>query len=207
MKKSLGQLGRTTLRRAVLVLLPIVLVAMLLEQALPMADAALRPLINRMAQGSGLGPGATTLLAIASLIVFCLLGGLFLQTSVARKGMSWLETSVLPQLPGFEYVKAEVESGFRVEERHVYPVVLARMDDAWQLAFLVERLADGRPAVFVPDVPSPDTGAVYFLTEDRVRPIDVPPAAALKCLKRFGLGAGALLGGQMPSGNRPEAST
>ncbi|MFN7986657.1 MAG: hypothetical protein U0529_04235 [Thermoanaerobaculia bacterium] len=201
MKKSLGQLARTTLMGAVLVLLPIVLVSMLLEQALPMADAALRPFTTRMAQGSGLGPGASTLLAILLLIVFCFLGGVFAQTSVARKSIAWLETSVLSQLPGFEYVKAQIESGFRVEERHVYPVVLARMDDAWQLAFLVESLADGRSAVFVPDVPSPDTGAVYFLTADRVRPIDVPPAAALKCLKRFGLGAGAILGGQLPSGS------
>jgi uncharacterized membrane protein len=52
------------------------------------------------------------------------------------------------------------------------------MDDAWQLAFLVERLAGGHFAVFVPDVPTPNTGAVYFLTEDRVRLVDIPQPAA-----------------------------
>jgi len=202
--KSLSQFTRTTLMGVVLFLLPIVVVVIFVEQALEMVGPVVRPLAARMAAGPGLG---ATLLAVTALILVCFLAGVFLQTDSARKGIDKLQSSVLSQVPGFEYVKAKIESGFRVEERKVYPVVLARMDDAWQLAFLVERLAGGQSAVFVPDVPSPNTGAVYFLPEDRVRPVDIPQAAAMKCLKRFGLGADKLLGNHLTDGGPSGTAT
>jgi uncharacterized membrane protein len=59
--------------------------------------------------------------------------------------------------------------------------------------FLVERLENGSVAVFIPGAPNPYSGAVYFMTADRVRPAAVPPAAAMKCLKRLGAGSNALL--------------
>ena len=202
--KSLSRFTRTTLMGAVLFLLPIVVVVILVEQALEMVSPVIKPLAARLAAGPGLG---ATLLAITGLILVCFLAGVFLQTDFARKAIDKLQSSVLSELPGFEYVKAQIESGFHVEERKVYPVVLARMDDAWQLAFLIERLAGGQSAVFVPDVPSPNTGAVYFLPEDRVRPVDIPQAAALKCLKRFGLGADELLGSRLADGGPSGTAT
>jgi len=205
--KSLSRFGRTTLMGAVFLLMPIVVVAILVDKALEMVGPAVKPLAARMAAGSGLG-STKTLLAVALLILICFLAGLFLNTSAARKAIDKLQTSVLSEMPGFEYVKAQIESGFHVEERKVYPVVLARMDDGlWQMAFLVERLAGGLSAVFVPDVPSPNTGAVYFLSEDRVRLVDLPQAAVLKCLKRFGLGADALLGNRLADSGPSGTST
>jgi len=202
--KSLSKFMRTTLMGALFLLLPIVVVAILVEKAMDMVGPVVKPLAARISAESSRGP-TKTLLAVGILILLCFLAGAILQTSAARKVIEKLETSVLSQLPGFEYVKAQIESGFHLEERRVYPVVLARMDDGvWQLAFLVERLAGGYAAVFLPDVPTPNTGAVYFLSEDRVRPVDVSHVAALKCLKRFGLGANELLGNRLaadgPSG-------
>jgi uncharacterized membrane protein len=39
-------------------------------------------------------------------------------------------------------------------------VVLARIEDSWQIAFLVERLEGGHVAVFMPGVPNPLSGSV-----------------------------------------------
>jgi uncharacterized membrane protein len=76
-----------------------------------------------------------------------------------------------------------------------YPVVLARFDDAWRIGFRIEGLENGLVAVFVPGAPNPQLGVVYFMTSDRVKPADIPPAATLKCLRRLGAGSDALLHG------------
>ena len=43
--------------------------------------------------------------------------------------------------------------------------------------------------VFVPSAPTPAAGAVYFLTEGRVRLLDVPVSAAVACVARLGVGS------------------
>ena len=85
------------------------------------------------------------------------------------------------------------ESLLGVEDEPVPQVVLARIEDAWQIAFLVERLEDGHLAVFVPGAPNPQSGSVYLMTEDRIKPAGIPPAVALKCLTRLGAGSSGLL--------------
>jgi len=48
-------------------------------------------------------------------------------------------------------------------------------------------------SVFVPGAPDAHSGAVYFMTPDRITPAQVPLAATLKCLKRLGAGSNALV--------------
>ena len=80
-----------------------------------------------------------------------------------------------------------------VEDEPTPQVVLARIEDAWQIAFLVERLEDGHLAVFVPGAPNPQSGSVFLMTEDRIKSAGIPPAVALKCLTRLGAGSSVLL--------------
>jgi uncharacterized membrane protein len=74
-------------------------------------------------------------------------------------------------------------------------MVLAQIEDAWQIAFLVERLEGGHMAVFVPGAPNPLSGSVYFMTQDRIKAVDIPASVAMKCLRRVGAGSNALLQG------------
>jgi uncharacterized membrane protein len=78
-----------------------------------------------------------------------------------------------------------------------YEGYAARIEDARQLTFLIERLESGHVAVFVPGTPSPQSGSVYFMAEDRIKPVNIPPASALKCLRCRGVGSNALLRGQL----------
>ena len=68
-------------------------------------------------------------------------------------------------------------------------------------AFVLEVHPDGHRTVFVPGAPSPLSGAVYFLPEDRVRLLDVPVAPVMKALRGLGIGSAALLEGRL--GPRP----
>jgi len=197
--KSILKFTRTSLVGGILFLLPIVIVAIIAGKALAIAGKIVGPLAAHLPVKSALGFDTPLLLAVGLLVLFCFLAGVLARIALARKGIVWLETTLLSNLPGYEFIKSVSGSLLGGETHHVYPVVLARLGDAWQLAFLIERLDGGHVAVFVPGSPSPQSGSLYFLTGDRIRILDVPAQAATKCLKRYGLGAHALLGSQLAS--------
>ncbi len=71
---------------------------------------------------------------------------------------------------------------------------LVETDEGWAFALLVEREPPGFCTVFLPDLPTPTTGAVRIVEARRVRPLDVSMLNLLACLTRSGAGAGALAG-------------
>jgi len=203
--KSFLKFIHMSLVGGILFLLPIIVLVIILGKALAIARKIVGPLARHIPLESSIGLDAPVILAIALLVFFCFLAGFFARTALAQKAISWLETTVLSNLPGYEFIKRLGGSLLGDENRQTYPVVLARIEDAWQLAFLMERLENNQVAVFVPGVPSPQSGSVYFMTEDRIQLLDVPSSSAMKCLKRYGLGANALLAGRLPPAQPPEA--
>jgi uncharacterized membrane protein len=77
-------------------------------------------------------------------------------------------------------------------ERQLAPV-LARFDDAWQVAFRVEKLADGRSVLFIPGAPEPWSGSLVIMEEERVQPLQQTMAAVVRNLRALGQGSDKLL--------------
>jgi uncharacterized membrane protein len=77
-------------------------------------------------------------------------------------------------------------------------VALARIEDAWMLSFVVERHQSGLLTVFVPSATTPAAGSIYYLTEERVKLLDVPVSIAMGCIMRLGIGSHELFD------NRPQ---
>lgn len=200
------KLVRTSLVGGVLFLLPIMVVLIIAGKALAIAQKVVGPLAAHLPMESVIGLDTPKLLAIALLVLFCFLAGVLARTALAQKVVDWLETTVLSYLPGYEFIKSISQRLLGDENKPVYPVVLVRIEDAWQLGFLIERLEGGHVGVFIPGVPSPQSGSVYFMTGDRIRLLDIPSTAAMKCLKRYGLGSNELLGGRLPPSNPAEAT-
>ena len=191
--KRLLHFFRTTLVGGVLLLVPIVVLIIVLNKALAIARKIVDPLAARLPFESLVGFQTPLVLAIALLVVFCFIAGLFARTALAKRGMNWLESAVLSNVPGYQFLKSMGESLLGVDNEPAPEVILARIEDAWQIAFLVERLEGGHVAVFVPGAPNPQSGSVFLMTEDRIKPAGIPPRAALKCLMRLGAGSSALL--------------
>jgi uncharacterized membrane protein len=127
------------------------------------------------------------------LIIVSFVLGLLALTRPARATVSWLEGAILSKIPGYTLLKGAGES-FLGQERGVrYPLILVRTRESWQFGFLVERLEDGHVAVYLPGAPNPLSGSVMFMSPERIRPCDVPVAAALRCLREMGGGSHALL--------------
>jgi uncharacterized membrane protein len=204
--KPILKFTRTMLAGGILFLLPIVVVAIIIGKALAIARKIVGPLAAHLPMESVIGLDTPKLLAIALLVLFCFLAGVFARTALAQKAIGWLETSVLSNVPGYEFIKGLSGSLLGDEKQPAHPVVLARIEDAWQLAFLIERLEGGHVAVFVPGAPNPQSGSVYFMTEDRIQLVDIPATAAMKCLKRYGMGSSALLDNRLSPARSSEAT-
>ena len=198
--KGIGKFIRTSLVGGILFLLPVVVLAIIGGKALAIAGKIIGPLAAHLPFESFIGLDTPLLMAIVLLVLFCFLAGVFARTALAQRGVLWLETTVLSNLPGYEFIRSVSGNLLGDENQAVYPVVLVRIEDAWQIGFLIERLEGGHVTVFVSGAPSPQSGSVYFMTEDRIQLLDIPPQPALKCLKRYGLGANALLGDRLQDG-------
>jgi uncharacterized membrane protein len=182
---------RATLLGGLLFLVPLVVLGAIVEKALRIAHEVSDPLATRLlpdARPSVLLASAAVLLAL-----FCFLAGLLAMTRPARKVVDWLESTLLAKIPGYMLLKGAGESALGVASQSQYPVVLARIEDAWQFGFLVERLPDQHCAVFVPGAPDPKSGSVYFMSAERVRPSEISMHQAMKCLHGLGAGSAALL--------------
>ncbi|MGD0350212.1 MAG: DUF502 domain-containing protein [Verrucomicrobiota bacterium] len=193
--KRIIQFLRTTLVGGLLFLVPIVVLVIVLGKALVLARKIVDPLAEHLPVHSIIGLQTPLFLAIGGIVLLCFLAGFFARTVLARKIVNRLEESVLSNVPGYEFLKRMSGSTLGVEQDGAYPVVLAHFDDASQIGFRIEVLENGFVVVFVPGVPNASAGDVYLMNPDRVTPLEVPPARALKCLKRLGAGSNALLRG------------
>ena len=186
---------RATLAGGVLFLVPIVIIVVILQKALSIADKVVAPLSARLPFESIIGLRTPVVLAVGVIVLFCLAAGLFARTKLAKRIIDSLENTVLSNLPGYHLLKSMSEGLLRIESATPPPVVVVHLDEAWQLALQIETLENGLIVVYVPDAPHPTSGAVYFLTADRVTRTTIPERDALKCMKRIGAGSRALLRG------------
>jgi uncharacterized membrane protein len=130
-------------------------------------------------------------------VLFCFAAGLFARTAVAKRFGRALETKVLANLPGYELMKSIGESIAGVDTSGARDPVVVRIEDAWQIAFIVDRLEDGHLAVYVPGVPQCRSGSLYFVTPERVKPLKIPLKSVLQTLRRMGMDSNALLHGRV----------
>ena len=187
---AIARFIKDTIVGGVLFMVPIIVLLAILGKAHGISMKIVQPLADA-------GFGTPRLLAVLFIVVFCFAAGLFARTKVARRLGDWLEGTILSKVPGYSLVKGIAESVAGTDRGLAQEVVLVRIEDAWQLAFLVERIEPGHVAVYIPGAPDPTSGAVMFLTEDRIRPLDVPVKTALERLRGVGKGSAAMLRGKL----------
>ncbi len=188
-----NSLLKATFLGGVMFLVPVVVLSIVIAKALGLARQVIVPIEQHLPLKTVLGIEFPAVLAIILILAVCLLAGLVARTAPARSLVGWLESAVLGNLPGYSFMKGICADITGIDGAAGRQVVLARIEEAWQLAFLIERIDGGHVAVVVPGAPSPWSGSVYFMTEDRIRPIDVPASSALHCIKQLGGGGNELL--------------
>ncbi len=191
--KGFIRILRTTIVGGIFFLIPFVVIIIVFSKAVRILRVITAPVAEHIPIKSALGMETPRILAIVLLIVFCFLAGLIARTRLARKLVGWLEANLLSNIPGYSFIKKIGEEAAGAIPAGSHEVVLVCFDDAWQIGFLMERISDGQVVVFIPDSPTPWAGGVFILSEDRIKPLNVPSTAAIKSLQRYGEGTGAIV--------------
>jgi uncharacterized membrane protein len=184
---------RTTILGGAFFLMPIVVLAYLLNKAFDVTRRGLKPVAKVIPDQLVSGTAMEAIMAVGLIVLLCFLAGLFARTLVAQKITSELESAVLSKVPAYDYLKQAGSSMMGLGEMVEHPVVLAQLGEAWRLGVQTDIVAGDLAAVFIPNSPNTFSGSVFFIASDKVRPLDVPLASVLHCLERCGVGGSSLL--------------
>jgi len=199
--RTLAEFTKTTLIGGVLIILPIYVCVLLLLKAISGLLAAVKPITATI-------PGAVEfkqLLAILVLIAICFVTGIIVRTGPGLRAKNALEGAVLERLPGYTLLRGLAgRVAGRANEPSFAPA-LVEIEEAMVPALIIEKLPDDLYTVLVPSVPTPMAGAVYILTSDRVHPVDVSFATALRVFSKWGAGAGEFVQAMQHAKDNPGA--
>jgi uncharacterized membrane protein len=177
-----------------LFLVPLILLLVVLGKGIELAKKVVGPAVAHLPHSVG-GVAVASLAAAAFLLLLALLVGLFAQTSTGQRVKDWLESTVLGKIPAYSIVRGMLEPSGVVGDKS--KPALAWVEESWVYALVMEEHEDGHRTVFIPGAPSPMSGSLYFLPENRVRLLDLPLPAFLKEIRAMGVGSNRLLKGRL----------
>jgi uncharacterized membrane protein len=191
--KSILNIIKATVWGGVFFLVPVALVVIIIGKVLVALQKILNPILKNFPDTNLVGILAfRQVVALLILLIICFVAGLLAQTKTAQRFIGWLDDSVLGFVPGYRFFKNLIGNLTGLEEQDM-KIVLARVDDGWQLSFLVEQISDDMYTVFVPGSPNPWSGSVYHLETDKIIWTDIKKKQALSCLRQLGIGSATIL--------------
>jgi len=173
--------------------IPLVILVVILQKAFQILAVLVSPIIKLLNITNVFGIGAEIFISIILTLFLLYIGGLLAKTTRAKTAIAKLEESLLSKIPGYEVLKKTGESFAGFENDNKLHTVLARIEDAWQLAFLIEEIEGENYAVYIPGAPNPMSGSVYILEKERIKRTNIPMRDAMKCLRGLGVGSNKLL--------------
>jgi uncharacterized membrane protein len=184
--RTLAEFTKTTLIGGILVILPIYVSLLLLIKAAMGLVALLKPITAEI-------PASVELrgvLAFLALLAVSFIAGLVVRTGPGLRAKNAFEQAILERLPGYALLRGLAgRIAGKADERSFAPA-LVEIEEALVPALIIEELENGSYTVLVPSVPTPMAGTLYILPRERVHPVDVPFATALKVFSKWGTGAG-----------------
>ena len=193
--KGLVDFVKTTMIGGLLFLVPALILVLVIKSAFELIAKVLLPIEKFLPLKSFGGVAVAHLLSILIILVICFSAGIAARTRLGGRISGAFEKAIARKIPGFGLIKSMTGEVANIQAQSDICVALARIEEAWMLSFILEKLEDGLLVVFVPSAPTPAAGSVYYLTEDRVKRLDVPVSTAMQVIMRLGLGSRELLRG------------
>lgn len=183
------QIIRTTVLGGVAFLIPVVVVGVVVGQAIGWIRKLTDPIVVRLPDPWVDHVFLTSAAAVLVLVFVCFLAGLVARTHAAQRLVHRLENRILTRIPFYTVFKTRAEALLQAEQVGTLKPVVLRLDDAFQLAFEVERVEGGHVAVFVPGAPDPWAGDLLVVEADRVSALDLGVPIVERLCHRLGQGA------------------
>ncbi len=191
--KSTLDFIKTMIIGGIIFFIPLVILLIVIQKASQITSVLVGPVIKLLDITNIFGIGAEILISIIIMLFLLYLGGIIARTTKAKTAIAKLESSLLSKIPGYDILKKTGESFAGFESENSLLTVLARIEDAWQLAFLIEEIEGEQYAVYIPGAPNPMSGSVYFLEKNRIKKTTIPMKDAMKCLRGLGSGSNVLV--------------
>jgi len=191
--KGLVDFVKTTIIGGLLFLIPALIVILVIKHAIGLTAKVLVPIEKLLPLESLGGFAVAHMLAVLIILAVCFAAGMAARTRLGAGISAAFERAIARKIPGFGLIKSATGEVANIQSQSDICVALARIEDAWVLSFIVEKLDNGLLVVFVPSAPTPFAGSVYYLTEDRVKRLDAPVLTAMKVITRLGVGSNELL--------------
>jgi uncharacterized membrane protein len=186
----------TTLIGGVAVLLPLYLAVILVAKMLQGVSKLFAPLIGLVTSVVPIDhPALEWVIGFGILIGICFLCGLAIRTSVGTLMRSRVKPK-LEKLPGYTLLTTLTQqfTGLgKKEDLQVVAVALGGLDEALSIGFLIDHQPGKGYVVFVPSVPTPASGDLFMVGEDKVFPLDLPFMTAVKFFSQWGMGSAAIM--------------
>jgi len=183
---------RTTLVGGVVFLAPLVVLIVLLAKAGQFLHKLAGPLLRVIPAGTIAGVVVVDALVVIGLVLSCFLAGLLAHFGMANRFVARAEANVLWRIPGYGMVKGLTSSMDPRGMPELRPV-LVHFDDYTQIAFEVDRTANGRRVIYLPSAPEPRTGSVIVVDPEQVEPLAISFVAAVAAIRSVGHGLGRSL--------------
>lgn len=195
--KTLLQFLKTTIIGGLLFLVPVVLLVLVIEKALAIAEKVITPAAQFFPNAPVYGVAVTTIAAVSMLLLLSFFAGLIARTAAGKRFVTWLEDVFLSKMPGYTVYRSMIgdmtKSIVSLENDSSAKAVLVRFDDGWQIGFQVDELDSGEIAVFIPGAPSPLSGSLYYMEKERIRDSGLSVIEAAAMLRRIGVGSSSQL--------------
>lgn len=185
-------LGRRLLLGMVF-LLPMVLVLIVLGHAIKLVGSLAKPVSHLVPVEDYVGVSGESVIGLVLILLVAFGAGYAASTRHGRRVTRFWENSLLGGVPQYQLVKSMADGLTQVESMAGVTPALVSRDGGWQLGYQLEAIPDGWVAVFIPRAPTPMSGDLFYLPQDRIVPLNIPMAQAMMVAKRMGLGSGDAL--------------
>ncbi len=196
-KDTLRELLKTTIIGGASFLLPVAIIVFILSDALRLVRRIAEPISHSLHLDHlvGAGIGTVTILSIAVLVLISFAAGVIARTAAGRRITRWSESSFLGRFPHYQVIQSMAEGLAHIENASGLKPALINIEGGWQIGYLLEQLDKDWVVVFLPQAPSPMSGNVMYMPQDRVRPLDITMVQAMSIVKAIGVGSSTVLRG------------
>jgi uncharacterized membrane protein len=192
--KSMLSFIKTTFTGGLVFLFPIFILVIIARKVFEVLFNLLAPIEKLLPQQHALGMEMPRLASALVIVLVSFLIGLFAKTRRGTSITKSIERFALGWIPGYSLFRGTTGDLLGTGGEQFAKPALAWIEECWMLGFVMETLENGFQVVFVPSIPTPAAGSMYFLQPERVKLLDASSFEAIKCVTRLGVGSRKLIG-------------
>jgi len=192
--KKMIEFFKTSLVGGLLVLLPLVLLYLLMNEIIDLLIALATPIADLFPRGLFDNLELPGLIAVILLVGASFVFGLAVRSVYLRRFGLWLEGTLLANLPMYKAVKRLSNGLLGAKEDGVFKPAVMRSDNGdREIVYLIEEDGEGQATVLVPWAPASFAGSLKIMSRERIELLDSNLADTSKVLSHWGVGTFELL--------------